>query len=418
MKEHHQGAFGSKTRDAERSIYLYNALALMKHELLSIGVKDWKGELTEIEHVEIDQANRALETALHLAVQSGRVASVRALLEANACTEVKNSSGQTALHLACMQENELMVRTLLAAKANPDVDNEGKTCLEIAALSSPLCAAVFKRIGADGWTPLMVAAEKGGSAVEEYLLCRESVLSLQNREPFRLQEHFRNEVQFYCGLSQVESQLEWGQKWSSAPGAYASNLEAVDTTATVFSCALGKDMFSGGIHIWKVLVTNFHSKKAWIGVARNENVTCDLQNTKSSQSCYIVYFDSEGAEGVVGAVQQQSKPVIFDRAGDSSFSSGQTVELCLDTFKNSLELRIDGITKRVAHNIDANRIHPYVRFEKFGSATFMYSRSHNSILSSVVSEGEISAGFDNTLWSSDLDKALIQCFKSGKYSMI
>jgi hypothetical protein len=410
--ESHCKASGIKAQVAGQFIYLYNALALLKHQLYCIGVKDWKGEVTEIERLEIDQANKALETALHLAVMRSNLVSVKALLKARACIEVKNSSGKTALHLAAMQGNAQMVQTLLYAKANPDAETGGKSCLEIAVIHSS-CATVLKRVGADGWTPLMVAAEKGGSAVEEYLQCREFCLSVQSREPFRQLEIFSNEVQFYSGLSEVDSTLEWGQKWSKLSGAHISNLGAVDINATLFSCALGKDAFTSGIHIWKVLVADFQGKKAWIGVARNEDVTCEPQNPKSSQACYIVYFESEGTEGVLGVAQQQSKPVFVDKIGDSSFSSGQTVELRLDTFKKSLELRLDGLTKRVVHNIDTRKIHPYVRFEKFGSATLEYVCSLNSTATTFISEGERSAGFDNTLWSYDLDKALLRCFKPG-----
>ena len=401
-----------KAKTVEQCIYRYNALSLLKNQLLCLGVGVWNGEVTEIEKVKVDQANMAQETALHLAVVSRNVPSVKALLAAGACTEIKNSSGQTAVHLAAENGDEQLVQALLETNANPDaVDMAGKSCLETAVVHDHSCAAAFKRIGADGWTPLMVSAEKGGFAVEEYLLCRKYCFAVRNRESFP--ENFRHEVQFYSGLlPPTTSKFEWGRKWNMAPWDNTSNWKVTAVDASTVSCALGNDEFASGIHTWKVLMSNFRGK-AWIGVARNsDDVACDPQTSKSSKTCYVVYFESGGTEGM-GGEHQQSKPVFFDKMGSSTFSSGQTIELRLDTFKNSLEMRLEGSTTRIANNIDARNIHPYVCFENLGSATFVESSSRISNLLSVISEEERSAGCENSLWSSDLDNALSRCFKFG-----
>jgi hypothetical protein len=401
-----------KARTVDQCIYRYNILSLLKNQLCCLNVKDWHGEVTEVERMKIDQANMAQQTALHLAIVRGDVVSVRDLLAAGAGTEIMNSSAQTAVHLAAENGNELVVQALLVAKANPDaVNKDGKSSLEVAIANGHSCSDAFKRIGADGWTPLMVASEKGGSAVEEYLLCREYCFSVRNRKSFP--ENFRHEIQFYSGLLPPKiSRFEWGRKWNMAPGNDGSNLVTVVDPSTI-SCALGNEEFASGIHTWKVLLADFRGK-AWIGVARNsEDVACDPQTAKSSKTCYVVYFESGGTEGVGGA-HQQPKPVFFERIGSSTFSNGQTVDLRLDTFKNSLELKIDGLTARVAHNIDARNIHPYVCFENSGSATFVESSSRILNLVSIISEEERSAGCDNSLWSADLDKALSRCFKLGK----
>jgi hypothetical protein len=408
----HSKAPGCKSRTVEQCIYRCNALSLLKNQLLCLGVRVWNGEVTEIERVKVDHANMAQETALHLAVVRGDVASVKALLAAGACTEVKNSFAQTAVHLASEQGNEQLVQALLEANANPDaVDKEGKSCLEMAVVHNHSCSSALKRIGADGWTPLMVAAEKGEYAIEEYLLCRKYCFSLRNREPFP--ENFRHEVQFYSGLLPPKtSKFEWGRKWNMTIWENTCNWKVAAVDKFTVSCALGSDEFASGIHIWKVLMTDFQGK-AWIGVARNsDDLACDPQTSKSSKTCYIVYFGSHGAEGVAGA-HQQSKPVFFDSIGSSTFSSGQIVELRLDTFKNSLEMRLDGSTTKIAHNIDARNIYPYVCFENSGSAAFVECSSSLLSLLSVISEEERCAGCENSLWSSDLDNALSRCFKSG-----
>jgi hypothetical protein len=403
---------GYEVMTVEQCIHRYNALSLLRNQLFCLDVKVWNGEVTEIERVKVDQANLAQETALHLAVGRGDVATVKALLAARACTEIKNSFEQTAVHLASENGNEQLVQVLLEAKANADaVNKDGKSCLEMAVAHNHSCSAAFKRIGADGWTPLMVAAEKGGSAIEEYLLCRKYCLSVRNRDSFP--ENFSHEVRFYSGLLPTKiSKFEWGRKWNMANFDNACSWKVASLDSSAVSGALGSEEFASGIHAWKVLLADFRGK-VWIGVARNtEDVACDPQTSKSSKTCYIVYFESGGAEGVIGA-HQQSKPVFFDRVGSSSFSCGQIVELRLDTFKNSLEMRLDGSTTRTAHNIDARNIHPYVCFETSGSATFVESSSRISNLLSVISEEERSAGCENSLWSSDLDSALSRCFNLG-----
>jgi hypothetical protein len=399
-----------KERSVDKIIYRYNALSLLKNQLFCLGLSCWNGETTNIESLQVDQANIAQETALHLAVTQDNVASVRALLAARASTEIRNTNGQTALHLAAELGNEVIIQTLLAEKANPDVvDKDGRSCLDMAAVHDS-CSAALKRIGADGWTPLMVAAEKGGPALEEYLLCRNYCLSIKNRVAFP--EIFCREVQFYSGLlTPKTSKLEWGRKW---------NMNVIDNNYVVatydeakVSCALGKDEFEIGIHTWKVCLSDFRGM-AWIGVARySEELACDPRTLKSCEKSYAIYFESSGAEGVVGLQPSNLKPVHFDQIRDSAFSAGQTVELLLDTFKSSLELRIDGLTKTMAFNIDDAHIHPYVCFENLGSATILESTSRCSNIHSVISAEERTAGCDNSLWSSDLDKALEQCFKFG-----
>jgi ankyrin repeat protein len=402
-----------KSKSAEQSVHRYNMLSLLRNQLICLGVKAWDGGVTEIERTELDQENRAQHTALRLAVVRRDIASVRALLKAGASTEIKSSTGQTIIHLAAENCDESMVQALLDAKANPDAaDNEGKSCLDMASAHSHnnSCCVALKRIGADGWTPLMVAAEKGKYAIEEYLLCRKFCLSVLNRISFP--EIFRQELTFYSGLLPPKThKLEWGRKFNMAPGNDNSKVTTVDVS---LSCALGSEEFMSGIHTWKILVD--FTSIAWIGVARNsDDVACDPQTSKSSKTCYIVYFCSLGTEGVVGA-NAQSKPVFFDKVGGSSFSSGQTVELRLDTFKNSLEMIVDGVIAQIAHDIDARSIHPYVCFSSSGSASFVESSSCIANLQSIITEEERCAGCDNSIWSLDLDVALGRCFKLGNIS--
>jgi hypothetical protein len=405
---------GNKTRTVEQCIYRYNSLSLLKHMLACLGVKLWNGEVTEIELVEIDQANMTQDTALHLAVERCSSSSVLSLVEAKADTEIRNSSGQTALHLAAQHGTERpvqslrLVQALLDAGAKPAAVNKaGKSCLEMAVLYNTVCTVALQRVGADGWTPLMVAAEKGGYAIENYLWCRGYFHSVQSRQPFTDPEYLRNEVQFYSGLSESKTEIEWKSKGRKEPG------DETAGSASTLSCALAKEELKNGIYTWTIQVD--FEDKAWIGVARNtEDVTCDPDDLKNSKTCYIVYFDSKGKEGVVGVAHQQSKPVFFDKNEKSSFLSGQSVELRLDTFKTSLEMRLNGTTRCVAHNIDVHNIYPYVRFNPVGSVTTLASCMLVSTSMPLITETEASAGCDNMIWSPDLDLALCRCFNLGE----
>jgi hypothetical protein len=337
---------------------------------------------------------------------------VKALLAAGASTEIRNTDGQTAVHLAAGLGNEVIVQTLLQGKASPDVvDKNGKSCLEVAAVHDS-CSAALKRIGADGWTPLMVAAEKGGPVLEKYLLCRNYCLSIKNMDAFP--ERFCHEIQFYSGLLPPKSsKFEWGRKWNMTYCDKTNKFGVATGDEAKVACAVGKDEFESGIHTWKVYMSDFRGM-AWIGVARYlEDVACDPRAVQSCKRSYIVYFESGGAEGVVGV--QPSKQVHFDQISASTFSAGQTIELQLDTFKSSLEMRIDGSTRTIAFNIETSDIRPYVCFENSGSASIVESTSRCSNVHSVISAEERSAGLDNSLWSSDLDKALRQCFKLGTH---
>ena len=261
----------------------------------------------------------------------------------------------------------------------------------------------------------MVAAEKGGPLLAEYLLCRTYCLSLKNREAFP--ETFCNEVQFYSGLLPPKSsKFEWGRYWNMSPSDTSNIGKVTASEKAQVACALGKNELKSGVHTWSVCVSDFRGK-AWIGVARNsDHVACDPQTARSRKNLYVVYFESGGAQGVGGAESVTS--VVFDQIRGSAFSSGQTVELKLDTLKSSLEMRIDGLTRCVAYNIEVSNIHAYVCFDNSGSATVVETSSWLLTQMSVISEDERSAGYDNSLWSSDLDNYLGQCFKLGTYLSI
>ena len=123
------------------------------------------------------------ETPLHAAAARGQALVVEALLEAGLDPEQVDRSGQTALMKAAASGHEKSVTTLLRLGAAPDVaDRAGWTALMHAAAhpssgSVPAIrdlvragAAVNRRAGPDGQTPLMIAAQKGNELATNELL--------------------------------------------------------------------------------------------------------------------------------------------------------------------------------------------------------------------------------------------------------
>jgi len=120
---------------------------------------------------------------VHAAAARGQSLVAEALLEAGLDPDQADRGGQTALMKAAAGGHEKTVASLLRLGAAPDVaDRAGWTALMHAAAhpssgSVPAIrdlvrtgAAVNRRAGPDGKTPLMIAAEKGNELATDELL--------------------------------------------------------------------------------------------------------------------------------------------------------------------------------------------------------------------------------------------------------
>lgn len=123
------------------------------------------------------------EPPLHAAAARGQWLVVEVLLEAGLDPDQVDGSAQTALMKAAASGHEKAVASLLRLGAAPDLaDRDGWTALMHAAAhpssgSLPAIrdlvragAAVNRRAGEDGQTPLMIAAEKGNALATDELL--------------------------------------------------------------------------------------------------------------------------------------------------------------------------------------------------------------------------------------------------------
>jgi ankyrin repeat protein len=133
------------------------------------------------------------EPALHAAAARGQWLIAEALLEAGVDPDQVDRGGQTALMKAAASGHDKAVASLLRLGAAPDLtDRDGWTALMHAAAhpssgSVPAIrdltragAAVNRRAGANGKTPLMIAAEKGNELATDELLRSGAQADLQS----------------------------------------------------------------------------------------------------------------------------------------------------------------------------------------------------------------------------------------------
>jgi cytohesin len=99
-------------------------------------------------------------TPLMVAAEAGDAAAVAAALAAGGDVSAKNEGLMTALHLAAQRGSAEAVRLIVEGGADVFAkDKAGREPIDLAVKDQ--CREALRRSGADGWTPLMVAADKG-----------------------------------------------------------------------------------------------------------------------------------------------------------------------------------------------------------------------------------------------------------------
>jgi ankyrin repeat protein len=128
----------------------------------------------------VDAPDCELDTALHLAADTGTVEAIELLLHYNACLEAKNQRKYTPLFLAVSRNREQVVNCLIKAGANVNANTGGPTATPLLMASCFGYAGVVKLLldaGADanakaddGMTALHVAAMRGYVQIAKALL--------------------------------------------------------------------------------------------------------------------------------------------------------------------------------------------------------------------------------------------------------
>ena len=387
---------------------------------------------------------------------------LKAMIIGNSDINSKNIDDDSAMLIAASKGDENLLLTLVAAKADINVDKNGKSALEIT--EDEKCQNILKWMGADGWTPLMVAAENKPSKVGEYLKLREVLLSIKNRQPFP--NWFEAFVQNYESL--VDADWTWGPCEPSSMSMSPNKLNIRKTNGSPdYSGAVGSEPFDAGVHSWAVQVDNVTAM--WLGIARC--IEDGLDSNPGEHGEYVLAFsctegdlrmrgqdatlefpeesgseseeDSEECTGQSGSENEEdaetgsdneegsersktdskdnsesSKKDSESSKNSSSFpgySSGQIIQFELNCNEHSLQVSIDGKLVVTAHNVDDKDVRPYLCMDYFESATLLV-RSKQAPSGAAPSIQEHNLAFDNSLWSTEEDSALTKLQIKGSES--
>jgi ankyrin repeat protein len=406
-----------------------------------------KGDLRRVKEL-VDQrkdlmvANRQQKTALHVAVASGHANVIEALLHANADFRAKDIEGNTALHVAATsghldvldvlrkyQGSEFDVKdngqftplhiaarhghcefvlALVNAKANFNALAQNEISVLDEAWQHDKCRRALQKLGADGWTPLLVAAESDNKNVQKYLQCRELLLKFRDKEPFP--QFFQDIVR--ANTQRVEQTWTWGLHDKASLILSDNHLQLKrNGDKSEFSCALGTNTFSEGkVHTWSVVVENSHS--VWVGIAAGIDDEKDLVCEPGSVGNAVLAFGSQGGDPIV-----TDEDYDVDVQSSLSFSSGQTLEFQLDMVEKSLHVKIEETLVAIVRNICHQELRPFVCMGQQGSVSISqrtampwlgreessHSREHEAL------------GFNNARWTPEMDRVLLQYAIPGYY---
>jgi ankyrin repeat protein len=392
---------------------LYSQVRDGNCNLLMLAAKQSDGQQARLSLISSDNVNDPNDkgqSALHFAALEGNTNLVSALLGAKAQLEMADIEGNTPLCNAAIGGNPAIVASLLSAKADVFVINKaGLSPLQLC--TSDLASFLLKTSGADGWTPLMVAAESGNSLVQKYFKVRQCLMCIQNKSDFPL--WLQNDLQYYSNLKQKEIHWTW-EAHESLNLVFKNDNKQVYKKATSLAASthvavLGSEEFHYGIHSWNLKVDNVHWMCA--GVAKGVEGCLDASPTDGSAGFeYLLAFASNGA------IYAHGKKHVINSVTLTGFSSGQILTFELDTHEHSLVMKVDGILAVVVFNIEDQRVRPYIcmRFSECCHLLSNVSRVESDGLEqSILEHDDWQAGFDNALWSADLDAKLIDFLVPG-----
>ena len=320
---------------------------------------------------------------------------------------VRDLKNRTPLHAAASSSDHDILLALIEAKCIVDLaDSDHKSPLDLA--ESYECEDVLKFAGADGWTPLMFAAEIGSSKVKRYFKLREIVLHKSEKKSFP--KWFQDDVLYYSSLAPDTVQWSWGE--------HSQNLQISENKLKLtkadqssdFVAAVGSQALNEGIHTWQLMIER--GEMIWVGVARGAEKNLDKAPAKESCESILV-FSSEGSILVDGH-KGTDKTTVVDRLSSSTFRPGQLIEFVLNTHDHTLTMKIDGRVVSFAHNVDHRDVRPYVCSEYSADITLISNSARVPSTGSFrFPNASTDAAFANELWCEELDNELELLFGSG-----
>jgi ankyrin repeat protein len=348
-------------------------------------------------------------TVLHYAATASGEA-VRLLVRLKANVEEKGPSQRTALHLATVSNRVDCLSTLLELKANQHVTDEtGRTALDLC--KGDNCKYILKMSGANGWTPLMVACERGGDEIRQYALENSKVAACFNavREKIPFPVSFQEDIVFYTKLAAKQQKWRWGILESTlAHSADGMQVSKMTPDSPDYSCVLGSNVLEAGVHEWALTVDNVRSM--WVGIARgvDENKLLATSPTRPGEDGYILAFHSSDCSRptVFGSKQAKIRSI-----PNAKFGSGDKLTFQIDTKRHILRLKINCVVVVVVSNVDDNGVRPYVCMDYTESISLVEQIS--LVLNDSNLEEVDTSGLNNAVWSMESDELLYEFLLEG-----
>uniref|UniRef100_A0A7S0M3A1 PARP n=1 Tax=Cryptomonas curvata TaxID=233186 RepID=A0A7S0M3A1_9CRYP len=389
-----------------------NLLSVKNQLLNNLYLDDTDDSAALIKFINLVSLNS--RTVFHAAIVN--VDALDALILCKADLHVLNcqdSHKMSPLHLAAKTGNIETILRLIEERislSNVERDESVKTPLELAIeFKQSGCADALKGHGADGWTPLMLAAERGVSHVRKYLKRRKKIIEIftcmEKQTDFT--EHFERRLKKCQNTRPME--WTWGP-YETKSMRLSENKLKISKVQDVpdYSCALGSEAFAkknNCIYVWNLLIEDVTTM--WLGVALGVEERGGLDSAVGLDCDFLIAFNNRG-ESIVHGISQKVEPI-------TSFFSGQKIKFILDMAKNSFMMKIDG--KKAIHIKDIDipdGIRPYICCDDKESATLLHrsciSEAFSSGSNNAITESEQRIGLENTQWTADTDSFLHKNF--------
>ena len=358
--------------------------------------------------------------------------------------------GQSAVHKAAAKGKVDVVAFLLGAKADINhLDKRGKSPLDLAEKAKD--KAKMRFLGADGWTPLMIAASQGSRMVLDYLLYRDGLLCMKKRTRFSSQHD--KALLFSENRECTWSSYEEASMQLSENGKRVKKVKS----SPDYSCALGSAIFNDhGIYTWAIQVQNVESM--WAGITDGGDSVQLGSSPDDFSGGALIAFHSDGGivvvdcqpeffnaeiEGEGTKLAKSEETGASDQAKNSNeeqenfddddddddeeeeeeeeeneifkYKSGQILEFELDTVQGILKVTVDNVPVVLAKNVVKTDFRPFVCMDNSESATFV-SLSWRASEASVAELGDDDKlhALDNSCWDDSADNLLLQVSK-GKF---
>ncbi len=315
-----------------------------------------------LQEIDINAKNSRRQTALMIAASNANHKEVKLLVAMKSNLEEKDAENQqTALCCAAKSGCVNSIGILVEAKADltvlckADVSSvkADKTVLDLA--SENECIELLREYGVDGWTPLMIAIERGPYCAKLFQQTRDTLICMRQRQSFPTD--FQTSLMLYSKLRDQQKSWRWGMR-------EPINLVMSEDGRTVwkvtdspdYSCVIGDSSFKIGVHRWTLKGKEVSCM--WAGVAH----CLTKEHLSTSPGGYgsgpCIGFQCKGNEVRIYG-ENAAEITLFSKVRYSS-TRDQTLDFELDMYDRSLKIWVDGVLAVVVSNLTERELQPYV----------------------------------------------------------